>query len=98
MAAKPPGSSTAQMDLEGFKGKVNKDVEKAFDEYMEARLDRADATVTLTDKKDALLRVLQKNKFPQYGKKVGTKKTTWVASLVAEEDVVVKRQTKDREK
>ena len=98
MAAKQPGSSAGQMDLEGFKGKVHKEVEKAFDEYMEARLDRADATVTLTDKKDALLRMLQKHKFPQYDKKVGSKKTTWVASLVSEEDVVVKRQTKDREK
>jgi len=98
MATKQPGSETGQMDLVGFKGKVHKDIEKAFDLYMEARLDRAEATATLTDAKDALLRVLQKHKAGQYGKKVGSKKVTWVASLVSEEDVVVKRQTKDREK
>lgn len=98
MAAKQEGSSTAQLDLVGFKGKVHKDIETAFDTYMEARLERAEATATLTDAKDALLRVLQKHKFPQYGKKVGSKKVTWVAALVSEEDVVVKRQTKDREK
>ncbi len=61
-------------------------------------MDRAEATAELTDKKDALLRTMQKHKFPTYGKQVGKKKTMYVASLVSEEDVVVKKQTKDREK
>ena len=87
-----------QLSLEGFKGKHHKEVESAFDDYMEARLERAEATATMTDKKDALLRTMQKHKFPQYGKKVGKKKALYVASLVSEEDVVVKKQTKDREK
>jgi hypothetical protein len=88
-----------QLNLEGFKGKTNVDVEEAFDEYMEALAERASATKVLKDKSDALLRVMQKNKIPSYGKQIGRggkKKSTWVAALVSEEDVVVKKQTKDR--
>ena len=94
-AKRDPGK---QLSLDGFKGKQHREVEEAFDSYYEARMERAEATATLTDKKDALLRAMQKHKFPTYGKQIGKKKATWVASLVKEEDVVVKKQTKDREK
>ena len=93
---KEPGSSSGQLSIKGMKPIAIKEIEHAFDEFMEARLEAASSKSERDDKRDALLRMMQKHKRKTYGKKFG--KSTWVAALCTEEDINVKRQTKDREK
>ena len=91
----PPVPDLKQLKLKGFKPKVIAELEELFDRYMDARMETSEAMTRRTDTKEALKRGIQNAKLPGYGKRYRGK--LWVATRVADEDLAVKRQSKDRE-
>ncbi len=98
LAEHPEGApvvpDSAQLKLKGVKPAAIEELSEAFDAFMEAKNKKDSATNRMNDAKEILLDKMKEHKQPMYGKRYG--KHTFVASVVTEEVVNVKKQVRDR--